>query len=104
MSVTAHWDKNRLKSTYRGFRERVIADFRDFRFTWNGFFKWSGITILALVIAALVTLYFLDWNQMRGPIGRYLSHQTGREVRIDGDLKVKLFTLQPSIDVGGLFV
>lgn len=104
MSVTAHWDKNRLKSTYRGFRERVIADFRDFRFTWNGFFKWSGITILALLVAALVTLYFLDWNQMRGPIGRYLSHQTGREVRIDGDLKVKLFSLQPSIDVGGLFV
>lgn len=104
MAVAEHWDKNRLKSTYHGVRERVVADFRDFRFTWSGFFKWSGITLLALLIAALITLYFLDWNQMRGPLSRYLSHQTGREVRIDGDLKVQLFTFQPRIDVGGLTI
>jgi len=104
MSVSEHWDKNRLKSAYRSVRERAIADFRDFRFTWNGFFKWSGITLLALLVAALITLYFLDWNQMRGPLGRYLSHQTGREVRIDGNLDVRLFTLQPSIDVSGLTI
>jgi uncharacterized protein involved in outer membrane biogenesis len=85
-------------------RERVIADFRDFRFTWSGFFRWTGITVLAVLFAAIVTLYFLDWNQMRGPIGRYLSNRTGREVRIDGNLAVKLFRWQPSIDVGGLFV
>ncbi len=60
--------------------------------------------MLALLIAALITLYFLDWNQMRGPLGRYLSHQTGREVRIDGNLDVRLFTLQPSIDVSGLTI
>lgn len=104
MSVTERWDKNRVKSTYRSARERVVADFRDFQFTWSGFFKWSGITLLALLIAALVTLYFLDWNQMRGPLSRYLSYQTGREVRIEGDLDVRLFTLQPSIDVSGLTI
>ena len=79
-------------------RERILSDFRDFRFTWSGFFKWSGITLIALLIAAIITLYFLDWNQMRGPLGRYLSYRTGREVRLDGNLSVKLFSWQPSID------
>jgi hypothetical protein len=32
----------------------VIADFRDFRFTWNGFFRWTGITVLAVLIAAIL--------------------------------------------------
>ncbi|MEY4966046.1 MAG: hypothetical protein RL274_1629 [Pseudomonadota bacterium] len=104
MSVTEHFQKTRLKTAFAGARRRVIADFRDFRFTWNGFFKWSGITLLAFLVATLVTLYFLDWNQMRGPLSRYLSERTGREVRIDGNLGVTLFTLQPIIDVGGLYI
>ena len=58
--------------TWPGLRERVVADFRDFRFTWGGFLRWTGIVIAAFLFAAIVTLYFLDWNQMRGPIGRYL--------------------------------
>ncbi|HEX2758945.1 MAG TPA: AsmA family protein [Rhizomicrobium sp.] len=104
MAVTEYWDRKRLKSAFHALGGRVVSDFRDFRFTWNGFFKWSGIALLALLIAALITLYFLDWNQLRGPLGRYLSHQTGREVRIDGELKVKLFTLQPRIDVRNLTI
>jgi uncharacterized protein involved in outer membrane biogenesis len=95
---------HRPQSRWDWAKARVVADFRDFRFTWSGFFRWTGITVLAVLFAAIVTLYFLDWNQMRGPIGRYLSHRTGREVRIDGNLAVKLFRWQPSIDVGGLFV
>ncbi len=101
MSVTENSAKSRLRSVWE---DRILADFRDFRFTWSGFFRWTGITLLAVLVAAIVTLYFLDWNQMRGPIGRYLSHKTGREVRIDGNLAVRLFTLQPSIDLGGLYV
>lgn len=101
MSVTEqgrdHWSRAAIK-------ERIISDFRDFRFTWNGFFRWTGITILAVLIAAIITLYFLDWNQMRGPVGRYLSHRTGREVRIDGNLSVQLFRWQPIVDAGGIYV
>ncbi|MFO1247629.1 MAG: AsmA family protein [Alphaproteobacteria bacterium] len=101
MSVTEqhrdHWSRAAIK-------ERIIADFRDFRFTWPGFFRWTGITILAVLIAAIITLYFLDWNQMRGPVGRYLSHRTSREVRIDGNLSVQLFRWQPIVDAGGIYV
>src|ERR1041385_5431114 len=84
--------------TREAIRDRIASDFREFRFSWGGFFRWSGITLIAVLIAAIVTLYFLDWNQMRGPIGRYLSHRTGREVRLDGNLSVKLFSWQPGLD------
>jgi uncharacterized protein involved in outer membrane biogenesis len=82
----------------------VVADFRDFRFSGGGFVRWAGIVLAAFLIASVVTLYFLDWNQLRGPIARYASHRYGRPIRIDGDLKVDLFRRQPHISVGGLFV
>src|SRR3954465_13854337 len=104
MSVTEHRDKPPGRWSRQALRERVISDFRDFRFTWSGFFRWTGITILAVLIAAIITLYFLDWNQMRGPLGRYLSHRSGREVRLDGNLSVKLFSWQPNIDAAGVYV
>ena len=103
MSVSENPDKNRPWSR-EDIRERIIADFRDLRFTWRGFFKWTGATLLGLIMGALFALYFLDWNAMRGPIGRWLSHRTGREIRIDGNLAVNLFTWQPSADASGLFI
>ncbi len=85
-------------------RDRVLADFRDFRFSWGGFFRWTGIVLAAFLIAAVITLYFLDWNQLRGPISRYASQRYGRPVRIEGDLKVDLFRRQPHVSVGGILV
>lgn len=85
-------------------RERIVSDFRDFRFTWRGFWKWSAAVLFGLIAGLILVLYFLDWNEMRGPIGRYLSWKTGREVRIDGDLSVHLFTWQPSAEAHALFV
>ena len=92
-------------SPWRAFlRDHILADFTQFRFSWSGFFRWTGIVLAAFLIAAIVTLYFLDWNQMRGPISRYASWRTGRTVRIDGDLKVNLFRWQPHVAAGGLFI
>ena len=56
-----------------------MSDFRDLRFTWRGFFKWTGATLLGVIMGALFALYFLDWNQMRGPIGALAlpSHRPG---------------------------
>jgi uncharacterized protein involved in outer membrane biogenesis len=104
MSIMPHFDHFQDRWSRAAVRERILSDFRDFHFTWRGLFKWAAVTLLAILFAAAVTLYFLDWNQMRGPIGRYLSQRTGREVRIDGNLSVKLFSWQPSIQAGGLYV
>lgn len=101
MSLMNHPESD---SAFARARARVLADFRDTHFTWDGFFRWTGITLLALIAAALIVLYFLDWNEMRGPIARYASARSGREVRIDGDLKVNLFRWQPHVEVGGLYI
>ena len=103
MSVSEYPGKNRPWSKEE-IRERIVSDFRDFRFTWRGFFKWTGATFLGVILGALFALYFLDWNAMRGPVARWLSHRTGREIRIDGNLAVNLFTWQPSAEAGGVFI
>jgi uncharacterized protein involved in outer membrane biogenesis len=90
--------------TFAELRQRIIADFRDTRFTPLGAARWTGTVIMAFLVAALIMLYFLDWNEMRGPIGRYASARTGREVRIDGDLKVDLFRWQPHVEINKLYV
>lgn len=68
------------------------------------FWRWTGVIAGVLIVTLALVLYFLDWNQLRGPIGRYLSDRYAREVRIDGDLRVRLFRLQPRIDVEKLYV
>jgi hypothetical protein len=104
MSVTEHRNHHAYGWSKQAMRERIVSDFRDFAFTWRGFFKWSGTVLVGLLVGAVFALYFLDWNQMRGPIGRWLSYKTGREVRIDGNLAVKLFSWQPSLEAGGVYV
>lgn len=66
--------------------------------------RWAGTVLVALIAAAFLALYFLDWNSMRGPIARYASHRLGREVRIDGDLHVHLFSWQPRVDASGIWI
>jgi AsmA family protein len=72
--------------------------------SWSAFYGWFAATLCALLACALLWLYFLDWNTMRGPVARYASLRLGREVRIDGDLAVRLFSLTPHVDVSGLKV
>jgi uncharacterized protein involved in outer membrane biogenesis len=65
---------------------------------------WGAAAVIALLLACLAALYFLDWNLLRGPIGRYASARAGREVRIEGNLKVDLFRWQPHVEIDGLYV
>lgn len=47
----------------------------------------------------MLFLAFFDWNYLRGPISRYASAKTGREVAIEGNLRVKLLSWTPSATV-----
>lgn len=57
---------------------------------------------LALIAAIVVFLMLFDWNWLRGPIGRWASAKYDREIAIQGDLDVKLFSWTPSATVNGL--
>ncbi|MBV8800663.1 MAG: AsmA family protein, partial [Alphaproteobacteria bacterium] len=61
--------------------------------------KW-GAGVLAIAVALI--LIFFDWNMLRGPIARYASSRLHREVRIEGNLHVHLWSWTPRIDVGGI--
>lgn len=56
--------------------------------------KWIGLGLLGLVVvvaaAAGIALAVFDWNDARGFVASQASKALGREVAIDGDLKVTL--------------
>src|SRR4051794_30954909 len=62
--------------------------------------KWAyGLGALALVIVVAVMLF--DWNMLRGPISRYVSHKLNRPFAINGDLHVDL-SMHPLIQADGI--
>ncbi len=63
--------------------------------------KW-GAGVLAIAVALI--LIFFDWNMLRGPIARYASHRLHRQVRIEGNLHVHLWSWTPRVDVGGIHI
>ncbi len=64
--------------------------------------KWTASVLVALLAAAVLWLYFLDWNTMRGPLARYASARLGRPVTIDGKLDVHIFSFTPRVSVSGV--
>jgi uncharacterized protein involved in outer membrane biogenesis len=66
--------------------------------------KWVGIGIGAVIVVALVCLALFDWNRLREPISKLASEKSGRPVRIEGDLDVHPFSLNPSISVSKLVI
>lgn len=63
--------------------------------------KWGGA---ALAVIILLILVFFDWNMLRGPLSRYASGRLHRQVRIEGNLHVHLWSWTPRVDVGGLHI
>lgn len=70
----------------------------------NRALAWTGGIIGALVVAIALFLILFDWNYLRGPIGRYASAKTGREIVLAGNLDVKAFSFQPRATVEGIRV
>jgi uncharacterized protein involved in outer membrane biogenesis len=64
--------------------------------------KIAAAVVAGLVLAAALFLLLFDWDWLRGPIARYASARTGREVRIEGHLRVHPFSWTPDAEVGGL--
>ena len=61
-----------------------------------------GEVFAVLAVAVGVFFAVFDWDWMRGPISRYASAQTGRDIRIEGHLKVHPFSFSPWATVDGL--
>ncbi|WP_271145865.1 AsmA family protein [Brevundimonas sp. NIBR10] len=64
--------------------------------------KVAGGVFLVLVAAIVIFLLLFDWNWLRGPIGRWASVKYDREVALQGDLDVRLFSWTPSVIINDL--
>ncbi len=72
--------------------------FTSFRRPGAAEYAAGGATLL-LITAIVLFLMFFDWNLLRGPIGRWASNEYDREVQLNGDLDVNLFSWTPSATV-----
>ena len=93
-----------LGERLRRLRARADAGARD---TWrdrkrrNRLIRTTTIwSLIAIAVAVFFALFSWDW--FRGPLARYLSARTGRQVVIEGHLQVHPFSWQPWASVGGV--
>ncbi len=61
--------------------------------------KIAASVTLAIVLAVVLFLALFDWNMLRGPIGRWASATYDREIELNGDLDVNLFSWTPSAQI-----
>lgn len=64
--------------------------------------RWAGIVALAVVLLVVLFLALFDWNLLKPALARTITSKTGRPATIAGDLKVHLFSWQPSAEIDGL--
>ncbi|MGZ5947935.1 MAG: AsmA family protein, partial [Caulobacteraceae bacterium] len=62
----------------------------------------GGAIVGVVILAAVLFILLFDWDWLRGPISRYASARTGREVRIEGHLRVHPWSWTPRAEVQGL--
>ena len=63
---------------------------------------WVLGVVAALIAAVAIFLALFNWDWFRPPLARLLSSNLHRPVRIEGHLKVHLFSWTPSATLGGL--
>jgi AsmA family protein len=63
---------------------------------------WAGGIGLVLFALLLLFLLLVDWNMFRPALARSITAHTGRPASIDGDLKVNLWSWNPSAEINGL--
>ncbi len=69
---------------------------------WKRIGLWAGGALGVIVTAFLLFLTFADWNALRGPVARFASAASGRQITISGDLDVRPWSFTPEVRVGGL--
>jgi len=96
--LKAHWARGRRR------HDGIAAEDKPSAHSRHGALKWAGGILGVVLIAIAIVLVFFDWNMLRRPIARYASHRLHRQVRIEGNLHVHLWSWTPRADVGGVHI
>ena len=62
----------------------------------------AGIALVVLVVGAAAVLMTLDFNEYKPQIAAEVKKATGRDMAIEGDLRLNLLTLNPGLAVNGV--
>jgi len=62
---------------------------------------WIGVAIFVALLVAFIAIF--DWNWLRGPLARYYSHKTGRDVHLS-HLDVHPWSFQPRVTIDDLTI
>jgi AsmA family protein len=57
--------------------------------------QWTGLSLGLLVAALLITVALVDWGAMKGPVERFASERSGRQVSIAGKFEVNPWSWTP---------
>jgi len=60
--------------------------------------KLAGIILIGVAAALVLALAFFDWNILRPAFAKEITAKTGRQTTIDGDLRVHLWSWNPSVE------
>jgi hypothetical protein len=64
--------------------------------------RWTLIVLGTLVLLIVLFAIFFDWNLFRPTLARIISEKTGRHAVIRGNLRVHLWSFEPSAEIDGL--
>lgn len=95
------WSTEQRARAYRGARR---AGGHIAVWPWKRIGMWAGGAFGVLATSLVLFLAFADWNALRGPIGKWASAATGREIVIAGDLDVNPWSWTPEARVRDLRV
>ena len=63
---------------------------------------WSGGILAFVVLAVVLLIAFWNWDWFKGPLGRWTSAQTHRDVVIGGHLTAHILTWTPTLTAGDI--
>lgn len=66
----------------------------------NALFKWTAGLVAVPILLAVLFIVIFGWNWLRGPIERMTLEKTGRELAINGDLRIRFGWPLPRIQAG----
>jgi uncharacterized protein involved in outer membrane biogenesis len=61
----------------------------------------AAVVVGGVLLLVICILAFMDWNVLRPVIARNITVKTGRVASIDGNLKVHLFSWNPTAEIDG---
>jgi uncharacterized protein involved in outer membrane biogenesis len=64
--------------------------------------KWAGVIVVGLALVLVIGIALFDWNRLRPWVEREITATTGRPAHIDGDLKVHVWSWNPTAQVNGI--